>query len=81
MHDRKKHRHTMLLHHAQELYNHFRTRSDQHLTLASFLGIVDSFEGIVEDGRFDHDCAVGDGNQFPTIEILKSRLQGLEVSG
>jgi hypothetical protein len=44
----------MFLHDVQKLDNHFRARSDQHLTLSSFLGVIYAFQRIVQDGSFDH---------------------------
>ena len=44
----------MLLHHSQELDNDLRARPDHDLALSSFLGMVDRFEGVVEDAGFDH---------------------------
>jgi hypothetical protein len=37
----------MLLHHTQELDDDLRTWSDQYLSLASLLGVVDAVERIV----------------------------------
>jgi hypothetical protein len=45
----KECQHTMLLHDAQELDDHFRARSDHHLTLPSFLSVVDAFQRVIED--------------------------------
>jgi len=44
----------VLLHDAQELYDNLRARSDQTLTLAGLLGIVDCLETVVENGGLDH---------------------------
>lgn len=44
----------MFLHNAQELDNNLRARSDQHLALSGFFGIVNAFQRIVEDRGFDH---------------------------
>lgn len=49
--------HTVSLHDAQELDNDLRAGSDQDLTLAGFLGVVDGIERIVQDACFDHDQA------------------------
>lgn len=49
----------MLLHDAQHLDDHFRARSDQHLALPSFLGVVDAFQRIVENRCFDHGGGAG----------------------
>ena len=54
--------HTMLLHHAQELDDDLRARSDKDLALAGFFGVVDGVERIVEDGGLDH----GSGLRFST---------------
>ena len=45
---------TVLLHDRQELDDDLGAGSDQDLTLASLLGVVDGLERIVEDGGFDH---------------------------
>ena len=44
----------MLLHYAQELDDDLGTRSDEDLTLAGLLGIVDALKGVIENGGFDH---------------------------
>lgn len=44
----------MLLHHLQELDDHLRARTNQNLTLASLLGVVDGRERIIEYGRANH---------------------------
>ena len=44
----------MLLHHLQELDNHFRARPDQDLALAGLLGVEDRGERIVEHRRANH---------------------------
>ncbi len=44
----------MLLHDRQELDDDLGAWSDQDLTLASLLGIVDALESVVEDGGLDH---------------------------
>lgn len=44
----------MLLHDAEELDDDLRARSDQDLSLAGLLGIVDGVEGIVENGSLNH---------------------------
>ena len=49
-------RRTVLLHDTQELDDDFRARSDEALTLASFLGVVDVLESVVQDGGADHGC-------------------------
>lgn len=61
-------RHTVLLHDLQELDNDLGRRSDQDLTLASLLGVVDALESIVENGSADHL----DGVEVVLKEILKS---------
>jgi hypothetical protein len=76
----KECQHTMLLHDAQELDDHFRARSDHHLALPSFLGVVDAFQRVIEDGGFDHVGGVERLVGETVNEILKSRAQGLEVS-
>ena len=45
---------TMFLHDAEELDDNFGAWSDQTLTLASLLGIVDALEGVIEDRGSDH---------------------------
>ena len=45
---------TVLLHDAEELDDDFRAGPDHALTLAGLLGVVDVFEGIVQDGCSDH---------------------------
>lgn len=57
--------HTVTLHNLEELDDDLGRRSDQDLTLASLLGVVDGVERIVEDGSADHFGGVLD-------EILKS---------
>jgi hypothetical protein len=42
-------KHTVLLHDAEELDDDFRRRSDEDLSLARLLGVVDGIERIVED--------------------------------
>ena len=49
-----KYQRTVLLHHLQELDDHFGAGSDHDLALAGLLGVVDGLERIVEDGCFDH---------------------------
>lgn len=61
-------RHTVLLHDLQELDNDLGRRSDQDLTLAGLLGVVDALESIVENGSADHL----DGVEVVLKEILKS---------
>jgi hypothetical protein len=39
----------MLLHHTKKLDNNLRAWSDEDLTLASFLSVVDGIERIVKD--------------------------------
>lgn len=58
----------MLLHDLQELDNDLGRRSDQDLTLAGLLGVVDALESIVENGSADHL----DGVVVVLKEILKS---------
>lgn len=45
---------TVLLHDSQELDNDLGGRSDQDLTLASLLGVVDGIESVVENGSANH---------------------------
>jgi hypothetical protein len=49
----------VLLHDRKELDDDFGAGSDHDLTLSGFFGIVNAFEGVVEDGGFDH---FGDGS-------------------
>lgn len=44
----------MLLHDHQELDDDLRARSNQNLSLSSFLGVVDGIERIVQNTGFDH---------------------------
>lgn len=44
----------MALHNLEELDDDLGGRSDQDLTLASLLGIVDGVESVVENGSADH---------------------------
>jgi hypothetical protein len=60
----------VLLHNAEELDNDLGAGSDQNLTLARLLGVVDGVERIVEDGGLDHF----DGRRF------SNRGMGSEVS-
>ena len=46
----------MLLHDREELDDDLGGRTDQDLTLAALLGVVDGVKGIVEDGSLDHFC-------------------------
>jgi hypothetical protein len=46
--------HTVLLHDGQELDNDLGGRSDEDLSLASLLGIVDGVQAVVKDGSLDH---------------------------
>lgn len=49
----------MTLHDLEELDDDLGAGSDQDLTLASLLGVVDALEGIVEDGSANHFGGVG----------------------
>jgi hypothetical protein len=51
--------HTVFLHGLKELDNNLGAWSDQNLALSRFLGIIDAFQRIVEDGSFDHDGVRG----------------------
>jgi hypothetical protein len=64
--------HTVLLHDAQELDDDLGGRTDQDLTLASLLGVVDGVKRIVEDGSLDH-CDGG-------MSRFSNRVTGYEVS-
>lgn len=44
----------MLLHDTQELDDDLRARSDQDLTLAGLLGVVQGVEGIVQNRSLNH---------------------------
>ena len=44
----------MLLHDTQELDDDLGARSDEDLSLAGLLGIVDRVEGIMENRSLDH---------------------------
>lgn len=44
----------MALHDLEELDNDLGGRSDQDLTLAGLLGIVDAVKSVVENGSADH---------------------------
>lgn len=57
------------LHDLEELDNDLGARSDQDLTLAGLLGVVDAVEGIVENGSADHLGGIDEK------EILKSELE------
>lgn len=46
---------TVFLHDAEELDDDFGAGSDQALTLAGLLGVVDALEGVIEDRGSDHD--------------------------
>lgn len=48
----------MLLHDLEELDNDLGGRTDQDLTLARLLGVVDALESIVENGSADHLCGI-----------------------
>lgn len=60
---------TVTLHDLEELNNDLGARSDQDLTLAGLLGIVDGVKSIVENGSADHFGGV------VGMEILKSNLE------
>lgn len=60
---------TVTLHDLEELNNDLGAGSDQDLTLAGLLGIVDGVESIVENGSADHFGGV------VGMEILKSNLE------
>lgn len=46
-----------VLHHdRQELDDHLRAGSEQHLTLSALLGIVDALQGIGQNIHTNHDC-------------------------
>jgi len=63
----------VLLHDAQELDDDLGAGSDEDLTLAGLLGIVDALKSVVEDGCLDH---VGG-----SVMRFSSRVKrGLEVS-
>lgn len=64
---------TVLLHDAQELDDDLGAGSDEDLTLASLLGIVDALESVVEDGSLDHF----DGS---VMRFSSREIRGLEVS-
>lgn len=49
----------MFLHDAEEFNDDLGARSDHALSLACLLGIVDSLEGIIENGGLDHSGGVG----------------------
>lgn len=55
----------MALHDLEELDDNLGARSDQDLTLAGLLGVVDGVESIVENGSADHFGGI-------VMEILKS---------
>lgn len=44
----------MLLHDGQEFDDDLGARSDQDLTLAGLLGVVDALESVIEHGGSDH---------------------------
>ena len=44
----------MLLHHREKLDDGLGAGSNEDLTLARLLGVVDGIEAIVEDGSSDH---------------------------
>jgi len=49
------------LHNGQKLDDDFGGWADEDLALARLLGIVDRFQGIIEDGSFDHFGSCGRG--------------------
>ena len=51
--------HTVLLHDREEFDDNFGAGPNHALSLACLLGVVDSLEGIVEDGGLDHFGGVG----------------------
>ena len=46
----------MLLHTVEKLNYDLRAGSDENLSLASLLRVVDGIEGIVQDRSANHDC-------------------------
>ena len=63
----------MLLHDTQELDDDLGARSDEDLSLAGLLGVVERVERIVENGSLDHFGGV-------LWEILRSLSRENEVS-
>lgn len=45
---------TVSLHDSQELNDDLRARSDEDLSLAGLLGIVERIKSVVENGSLDH---------------------------
>jgi hypothetical protein len=64
---------TVLLHDAQKLDDDLGAGSDENLTLAGLLGIVNALESVVEDGCLDHF----DGS---VMRFSSREIRGLEVS-
>lgn len=63
----------MLLHNLEKLDDDLGAWSDQDLALASFLGVVDTLEGIVENGSANHF-----GGRV--VRFLSRDKRGLKVS-
>ena len=63
----------MLLHDTQELDDDLGARSDEDLSLAGLLGVVEGVQGIVQNGSLDHFGGV-------LWEILRSLSRENEVS-
>lgn len=50
---------TVLHHHGQEADDHLGARPDEHLALATLLGIVDAFESIGQNVHPHHGACMG----------------------
>ena len=46
---------TVFHHHREELDDHLRAGSNDHLTFVTFLGVVDRFQRIGQDIHVNHD--------------------------
>ena len=66
----------MTLHDLEELDDDLGARSDQDLTLAGLLGVVDVVESIVENGSADHLGGYRDSQVETGIEVSASAIAG-----
>lgn len=53
----------MSLHNAQEFDNDLGAWMYKYLAFASFLGVVDRIECIVQDAGLNHDCGIEEGGK------------------
>lgn len=67
---------SVLHHHSQELDDHLRAGTQQHLTLTALLGVVDAFQGIGQYVHTHHGCKMkGDESSFSSRQKKNHKLQ------